>query len=181
MQTQFNSANSTQTQPQRCRSLYEGIKIREAKYMDADKIHQVLKSAFSPLAGRGYSRMAICGAIGHPWRIREHIISGLPVLVAELENRIVGTVTGLEEHESMQISSLAVHPEYQGNRIGRQLLQTIESIAVKNGCNKTFLFTAFSMLEAIRLYNSLGYEKEGHLRRHFYGEDLLVFSKYLCQ
>jgi ribosomal protein S18 acetylase RimI-like enzyme len=177
MQTQFNSANSTQSQG--CRSLYGGAKIREAKYTDADTIHQLLKSAFSPLARRGYSRMAIYGAIGHPWRIRECIISKSSVLVAEIEDQIIGTITGRAEHESMKISSFAVHPTYQRNRVGRQLLLAIEAIAAKNGCNKTFLFTALSMFEAIRLYNSLGYEKEGHLRRHYYGEDLLIFSKHL--
>ncbi|MFX1367264.1 MAG: GNAT family N-acetyltransferase [Promethearchaeota archaeon] len=179
MQTQFNSAKATQSDKLPCRSLYKGAKIREAIYTDADAIHHVLKSAFAPLAKRGYSKIAVFSAIGHPWRIRERIISEFPILVAEIEDEIIGTITGIAENESMKISSFAVHPAHQGNRIGQKLLLAIEEIAVKNGCNKTFLFTTWPMFEAIRLYNSLGYEKEGHLRRHFYGEDLLIFSKHL--
>lgn len=33
------------------------------------------------------------------------------------------------------------------------------------------------MKEAIRLYESLDYVKEGYLHKHFYGEDLIIFSK----
>ncbi len=157
------------------------VTIRAATSTDAVAIHRVMQSAFSPLISRGYPKKAIDRTISKPWRIRDRILSDSLVFVAETDGEIVGTATGIEEHESMRISSLGVHPKYQCRGIGTELLKTLESVAVKNGNHKLFLATAWAMTEAIQLYRSLGYKKEGYLRSHYYGEDLIFFSKYLSK
>ena len=155
--------------------------IRAATSTDARVIHRVMQAAFSPLVSRGYPQKAIDNTISKPWRIRDRIVSDALVLVAEIDNEIVGTVSGFKEHESMRVSSLGVHPHYQGRGIGTELLETLESAAIEDGNHKLFLVTAWAMTEAIQLYRHLGYRKEGYLRWHYYGEDLLVFSKYIVQ
>ena len=157
------------------------VTIRTATLEDAVAIHQVIQAAFSPLVSRGYSKKAVNRTISKPWKIRDRILSAFLVLVAEIDNEIVGTVTGFEEHDSMRITSLGVHPLYQKRGIGRELLKTLESAALENGHHKLFLVTAWAMTEAIQLYRRLGYHKEGYLRWHYFGEDLVVFSKYLVQ
>jgi len=153
--------------------------IRKAKLQDADKIHKILAQAFKELEKRGYSTHAIETAIVDVDEIKNRIRSGGHVLVAEFENEIVGTVTGFEEHESMHVCSLSVYPVYQNCGVARQLMRHLEAIAHRKGCFKLFLHTAWAMKEAIRLYESLGYLKEGYLRRYFYGEDFIIFSKFI--
>lgn len=161
------------------KSVLENVVIRKARLRDADRIHEVLKQAFKGLEGRGYSTQAIEAAIVDVKEIRERMRLGGHVLVAEVDNEIIGTVTGFEEHRSMRVCSLAVHPTHQNHGVARQLMKRLETIARKKGCYKLFLQTAWAMKEAIRLYESLGYVKEGYLRRHFYGEDFLFFSKFI--
>jgi ribosomal protein S18 acetylase RimI-like enzyme len=157
------------------------VTIRKATLEDAVTIHRVMQAAFSPLVSRGYSKKAVTRTISKPWIIRNRILSASLVLVAEIDNEIIGTVTGFEEHESLRISSLGVHPLHQRQGIGTRLLETLESAAIENGDHKLFLVTAWAMTEAIQLYRLLGYRKEGYLRWHYYGEDLVVFSKYLIR
>ncbi|MFW9944250.1 MAG: GNAT family N-acetyltransferase, partial [Candidatus Sifarchaeia archaeon] len=155
------------------------VKIREARLEDAKAIHETLNEALRPLAITGYPETAIEAAIVKPWMIRDRIMSGSTVLVAEIEGKVVGTVGGIRESRAMKVVSLAVRPSHQRKGIGCRLLLKLESIAMRLRCQKLFLFTAWPMIEAIRLYLSLGYRKEGYLRRHFYGEDMAIFSKYL--
>jgi len=153
--------------------------LREAELRDADEIHDILKQAFKGLEGRGYSARAIEAAVISAEEIRKRILLGEQVIVAELGNEIIGTVTGVEEHESMHVCSLAVHPKYQNRGVAKQLMKHLEKIAHDKKCHKLFLCTAWSMTEAIRLYETLGYEEEGHLRRYFCGEDFIVFSRFI--
>ncbi|UCE29998.1 MAG: GNAT family N-acetyltransferase [Candidatus Bathyarchaeota archaeon] len=107
------------------------------------------------------------------------IHSGGNILVAEINNEIVGTVSGLEEHGSMHVCSLAVLPAHQNSGVARRLMERLETVGQEKGCCKLFLHTAWAMKEAIQLYEKLGYMKEGYLREHFYGEDFMVFSKFI--
>lgn len=153
--------------------------VRKARLRDADRIHDVLKQAFKGLEGRRYPTQAIETAIVDVEEIKRRMRSEGHVLLAELDNEIIGTVSGLEEHQSMHVCSLAVHPDYQNCGVARQLMECLETIARRRGCSKLFLCTAWAMKEAIWLYEKLGYVREGHLRKHFYGEDFMVFSKFI--
>ncbi|MFX0045989.1 MAG: GNAT family N-acetyltransferase [Candidatus Hermodarchaeota archaeon] len=155
------------------------VRVRDARLEDAQAIHDTLKEAMRPLAITGYSEVAIEAAIVRPWVIRDRILSGFTTLVAEADGKIVGTVGGVRESRSMRVVSLAVRPSHQRKGIGCRLLLRIESLATRLRCHKLFVMTAWSMKEAIRLYMSMGYRKEGYLRRHFHGEDMAIFSKYL--
>jgi ribosomal protein S18 acetylase RimI-like enzyme len=155
------------------------VVIRKAKLREADRIREVLRQAFKGLEGRGYSTQAIETAIVDTNELRKRMHLGGHVLVAELDNEIIGTVTGLEEHKSMHVCSLAVDPKYQNYGVAHKLMKYLERIAHDKGCYKLFLCTAWAMKEAIRLYESLGYVKEGYLHKHFYGEDFIIFGKLI--
>ena len=160
------------------RVVLKNLAVRKAGFQDVDGIHEVLKRAFERL-GRGYSSQAIKAAIVDSEEIAKRMRLGGHVLVAEFNNEIVGTVSGFEEHGSMRVCSLAVHPAHQNCGVAHQLMERLEMIGHRKRCYKLFLQTAWAMKEAIQLYESLGYVKEGYLREHFYGEDFLVFSKLI--
>ena len=155
------------------------FQIRLATADDARDISNILRGAFSLLRGRGYSERALLAAMVPPEFVRERIEQGAHVLVAETDGRIVGTATGIEEHESLHVCSVAVDPVFCGQGIARRLMHELEKIAREEDCYKIFLQTAWSMAEAIALYRKLGYEQEGYQRKHFYGEDFLMFGKLL--
>jgi len=160
-------------------SVLGNVVVRRAKLQDAYKIHEILKQAFKRLKRRGYSTQAVEATVANIREIEKRIRLGEHVLVAEFDNEIVGTVTGFEEHKSMCVCSLAVHPKHQNRGVARQLMNHLEKIAHDEDCYKLFLCTAWAMNEAIQLYESLGYVREGYLRRHFYGEDFILFSKFI--
>lgn len=153
--------------------------VRAAHVGDVEAIHRVLAAAFSALRGRGYAHRALEAAILSPATIEERLVRGDHVLVAEEGGHIVGTVTGIEEHEAMHVCSLSVHPAWQGRGIARRLMDALEAVAIQRRHHKLWLQTAWAMTEAIALYRSLGYEQEGYQTRQFYGEDFLVFGKAL--
>lgn len=155
------------------------VQIRCATHDDVDDVCTVLKKAFTSLRGRGYSGRALRAAMYPPEAIRERLVQGAHVLVAEIDGKIVGTATGIEEYESLHVLSVAVDPAFGGQGIARCLMHELEKIAREKNCCKLFLETAWSMTEAIGLYKTLGYEQEGHQRNHFYGEDFLMFGKLL--
>lgn len=161
------------------RVVLKNLVVRKAELQDVDEVYKVLKRAFKRLEGRGYSSQAIKAAIVDNEGITKRLRSGWHVLVAELNNEIIGTVSGFEEHGSMRVCSLAVHPAHQKCGVAHRLMKRLEVIGRRQGCPKLFLHTAWAMEEAIQLYESLGYVKEGYLRKHFYGEDFLVFSKLI--
>jgi ribosomal protein S18 acetylase RimI-like enzyme len=101
------------------------------------------------------------------------------VLVAQVGGQIVGTATGLEEHEALHVCSLAVYPGNQGRGVARRLMEALEEVARRRGCHKLWLQTAWAMTEAIALYGRLGYRQEGYQPRQFYGEDFIIFGKVL--
>ena len=159
----------------------EEVKIREARHIEADAIHSVLEAAFRNLRGRGYGNQALEAAILPPEEINRRIVNGDHVLVAEYGGRIAGTATGLEEHESLHVCSVAVHPDWQGRGIGQRLMEALEDIARRHKCNKLWLQTAWAMTEALALYEKVGYQVEGYQPRHFYGEDFLLSGKVLTK
>jgi GNAT superfamily N-acetyltransferase len=75
------------------------------------------------------------------------------------------------------VRALAVYPTYQNHGVAHQTYEVLRNNRLKKrGFTSFFLRTVWDMKEAIRPYESLGYVKEGYLRRHFYGEDFIVFS-----
>ena len=157
----------------------EEIIIRQACIEDSKVIHQVLAKAFRGLRGREYTYRAVDAAISSAEEIDRRINQGGYVMVAEVCGEIAGTAAGLVEHEALQICSVAVDPDWQGRGIARALMETMENIAQQQGCQKMWLQTAWVMTEAIALYTRLGYQQEGYLPCHFYGEDFLAFGKVL--
>lgn len=154
--------------------------IRKATMEDVEAIHRVLDQAFKCLQNRGYSWRAIQAAILPSKEIGARIAQKeTHVLVAEKDNRIVATVTGIEEHESLHVCSLAVESQSQRQGIAYALMAEMEKLARSLGCRKLFLQTASAMTEAIELYRELGYIQEGFQMKHFYGEDFLQFGKLI--
>ncbi|MHB1131272.1 MAG: GNAT family N-acetyltransferase [Chloroflexota bacterium] len=95
-------------------------------------------------------------------------LPGVEAHVALSEGRIVGytgfTITGLQGH----LDRLAVHPNFQGNGLGKQLvLLTLDRMA-QRGVVRVALTTQVANHRSARLYHSLGFVRT-NLRFPLYG------------
>jgi len=154
------------------------ITVRRARPEDVESIYNLIKLAFEDYRKIGYLEAAIQSAIISKLEIQSRIKDDL-LLVAETENQIVGTVTKTIEHECMYVKTFATHPSFQDLGVGAKLMERIEKEAVKAECHKISLFTTPVMKSAIHLYEKLGYEKEGVLKKQFHGIDFIAFGKIL--
>jgi len=152
--------------------------VRRARLKDVEGIYNVIKLAFENYRKIGYREAAIQSAIVSKSEIKRRIKKDL-MLVAETDRKLVGTVTGTIDCESMNVRTLATHPSFQNSGVGTRLMEEIEKEAIEAGCYKISLFTTFVMKSAIRIYEKLNYEREGVLKKQFHGIDLIAFGKIL--
>ena len=91
------------------------------------------------------------------------------VLVAEIDGRIVGTVTlypvGASRSEAWiagatDLRLLAIHPEFQGRSPSGKLLDAAEALARKWGASAICLHTRQGASGVARLYHSRGYVRD---------------------
>lgn len=86
---------------------------------------------------------------------------------AQSPERVVGICGVKKIFEEGEISNVAVHPEFRGRGISRQMLETLLQEARDDGVEDFTLEVRAGNDVAIRLYESLGFLTEG-VRPHFY-------------
>ncbi|WP_338077702.1 GNAT family N-acetyltransferase [Acetobacterium wieringae] len=69
-------------------------------------------------------------------------------------SKLIGSVRGFVDNDTLYIGKLIVHPDYQGNGIGTALLKEIEK---DNSGLRQELFTSDQSLRNLRLYKRLGF------------------------
>ena len=78
------------------------------------------------------------------------------------------------------ILNVAVHPDYQGMGIGKELVKYVNDFAVENNLTFVTLEVRPSNEKAINLYTGFGFEKVGE-RKDYYSnpkENALLLTKY---
>ena len=64
------------------------------------------------------------------------------------------------------IGGLAIHPDFGGKGFGKKMMQEIIDLAKEMGIQRLELSVGSENLQAQRLYEKLGFEKEGVLRKY---------------
>ena len=67
----------------------------------------------------------------------------------------------MPEDENMTIANIAVHPKFQGNGLGRDLMKLGEADARRKGYSKLRLATHILLTENLSLYSHLGWLEIG--------------------
>jgi putative acetyltransferase len=94
------------------------------------------------------------------------------IVVAEVNGQLVGSLHGYKPepkvfHHVLSDLTIAVHPDFQGKSIGKQLFSSFLT-SVKNTLSsiaRVELFVRESNTRAINLYKSLGFVQEGKLAK----------------
>jgi GNAT superfamily N-acetyltransferase len=125
-------------------------------------------------AGDAEAIASLLGQLGYPTgpasvgpRLERLVIVGDRVVVAELDERVVGLahlhVSPTIEHErpAAKLSALVVDESHRGEGIGRALAEAMEAEARVRGCGIFFVTTAERRDDARAFYESLGLEPTG--------------------
>lgn len=120
-----------------------------------------------------------------PWpreAFEEEIGNGIAGIgmVAEDDGIIVGFITGLTMAQELQVHNIAVHPDYQGRGIGRQLMEAVDDLGRAGDYQRISLEVRQDNDIACKLYLSLGFKAVG-TRKDFYGpgQDASLYTKEL--
>ena len=128
--------------------------IRKAVLSDADPLNACMQAPSkiytSRLGGQTLPPMGV--------DYREEIRL-FPVWVAESDGTVVGGLILMVEDEHMTIANIAVHPQFQGNGLGRDLMEFGETEAKKNGYSELRLATHILLSENLSLYLHLGWSE----------------------
>lgn len=90
--------------------------------------------------------------------------------VAELDGKIVGMIVVWLIVDEAHVATLATHPEYRRQGIGRRLLAHALRHMIGDGARSSFLEVRASNFPAQEMYRKFGYEATGR-RRHYYRDN----------
>jgi N-acetylglutamate synthase-like GNAT family acetyltransferase len=134
----------------------ENWTIRKAVNSDAEALtecmHEAYKIYLSRLGGKNLPPMEVD---------YEEEIRSYPIWIAESNETLVGGLILMPEDEYMTIANIAVHPKFQGNGLGRSLLDFGEARAKRIGYSEMRLATHILLAENLSLYRHLGWLETG--------------------
>jgi ribosomal-protein-alanine N-acetyltransferase len=97
--------------------------------------------------------------------------------VAEVEGRLVGSLTFWDVVGEGEIANVAVHPDFWRQGIGRRLVQAALTQAAELGQKRVMLEVRQSNLAAQALYFSFGFMEDGRRPKYYVnGEDAILMS-----
>lgn len=122
---------------------------------------------------------AICAieniAFAHPWSKEDFEVElqsnpyGL-YFVLEIDNIIVAYIGMWLIYEKAQITTIAVKPEFLGQKHSRTLMNSVVDLCHENNVEILSLEVRISNYKAISLYESFGFVKKG-LRKDYYQDN----------
>jgi aminopeptidase YwaD len=143
--------------------------IRPARYEDLNAAKAITKAAFGPVSTSRMNEDFFGEELGNkPWHvyknsgIKSHFDKYLNLtIVCEKAGTVVGYATFLY-HEDTQIAEIgnnAVHPDYQGQGIGKAMQREVNRRMNEDGFTRFTVQTLTCDIAAQKIYEKLGYKK----------------------
>lgn len=92
-------------------------------------------------------------------------------LVAHRDGQVVGYAGAWLILEEMHVTSVAVHPDFQGQRIGKRLFWHLMEAARERGCRWSTLEVRETNEPAVAIYHDFGFTRVGLRRKYYDGKD----------
>ena len=136
------------------------IKIRNFKIEDYNSVIKLWESAGLPFKPKGRDSKV---------KIEEELKKGIAIfLLAETDNKIIGSVIGTHDGRKGWINRVAVDPEYQKSGIARKLVLEVEKKLDELGIDIIACLIEDWNDRSMKVFEKLGYIKH---------EDVFYFSK----
>lgn len=122
----------------------------------------------------------------HPWSgpvMARYLKHPDNIWILEKTGKAVGFAVVTQVVGEAELLDIVVHPDYQGQGLGHQLLEFVLELVRTGGCERIFLEVRRSNLGAIHLYEKMGFCQVG-MRRDYYPtargrEDALLYCQEL--
>jgi len=123
----------------------------------------------------------------YPWshgNFKDCLDAGYSCWVGDIDGQLAGYWVMMLAVNEGHVLNCCMAPQWQGRGLGRQLMEHLLAVAVEYQAETLFLEVRPSNLDAVRLYECLGFEGIA-LRRNYYPadegrEDALVMKLNLC-
>ena len=153
----------------------KNFKIQNASEQDSSKISELYKIVWDEQKGKFPDELLDARQPDEKemkrWIKRENYS------IAEKNNKIIGVVGYFMEYGNCKLVHMAVLKEFRGHGIGYKLLTEVEEYAKQNHAYKIWLDTSTRLKESIKFYTKNGYKIVGELKKHFWGEDIILLEK----
>ena len=128
--------------------------VRKAVVKDSIELHECMGLAYASYEER-------MGGIRLPPMDVDYDneIRNFPTWVADFSGRVVGGLIMVYETEYASIANIAVHPEFQGQGIGRGLMNFAENKAKDKGYSELRLATHVLLTENVSAYLHSGWSE----------------------
>jgi ribosomal-protein-alanine N-acetyltransferase len=91
--------------------------------------------------------------------------------VAEVDGRVVGMLVAWLFVDEAHIATIATHPDYRRQGIGKKMLVYTLQSAMREGAQSSFLEVRESNLSAQDMYRKFGYVEVGRRKRYYRDND----------
>ncbi len=91
--------------------------------------------------------------------------------VAELDGKLVGMIVVWLIVDEAHVATIATHPDYRRQGIGKRLLAHALRHMIRDGARSSFLEVRESNFAAQEMYRKFGYEITGRRRRYYRDND----------
>jgi len=126
--------------------------IQRAMAEDAEPLAACIDAAYASYKSDIPSLPDVSGGLDTD--IRDHI-----VWVAVINARVIGGAVLVLDLEQAKLANVAVHPDQDGQGVGRALIEAVEASARKAGFSVLRLNTHIAMLRNIEFYKRLGWQE----------------------
>jgi len=108
------------------------------------------------------------------------INKGGHIFFAKTNNEIAGTFSLIKIEDNVyELGKMAVSPEFQGQKIGQQLLQFCIDFAKKNDWKKLILYSNTILESAIHIYKKNGFKEIPIEEKPIYQRSNIKMERYL--
>src|SRR5438309_1875607 len=101
---------------------------------------------------------------------------GFEVFTASLDGALAGVVRCSFPTGTCLVDRMAVDPERHSAGVGRALAEHAIARARRAGVTKVWVQATPKLEDVVQLYRSLGFRESGHLRAHYWGEDVTLME-----
>lgn len=150
--------------------------IRRATADDCAGILGCLRAAFAPYESR-YTAAGYEDTVLTPQTLQERLKT-MSIFVAVSGGNVIGTIACAASGDEGHLRGMAVHPDWLGKDVARELLEVAERELRDKDCKRVTLDTTEPLQRAMRFYEKHGYRQSGRVS-DFFGMPLHEYAKTL--
>jgi GNAT superfamily N-acetyltransferase len=132
------------------------MEFRTAAASDAEPIFRLWRESGASMRATDTVDQ-LCRVVSNPAAI---------LVLALIDDEIIGTLLGIFDGWRGQMYRLVVHPSHRRQGIGRELVRQIERVFREWGVRRTTALIEVDRPWAIRFWTAVGYPRDEHVVRH---------------